>query len=210
MSECVICGSTDDPGREQTCSEACHQQLVERLVSRFGEFKKVVRLSTGVAYRVPARDIIEGGVTERGLDRYPLWDDPLKMTLANGKSVEVSQTEIRDFITVTLIPNAYWRHSGYLSQEEVMRFLKGESGQDELKKVARYILVYTENLAFSAYLFSKAEGKPDESREFNMPAIKRLRAVYQKVSVNHSNNSKLLNLVSEMERVCLEIGADPL
>lgn len=127
--------------------------------------------------------------------------------LANGKTVEVSPEEVNDFITAILIPNAYWRRSGYLSEEEVMRFLKGDSDRDELKKVARYILVYTENLAFAAYLFDKSEGNPDQTKEFNMPALKRLREVYQKVSTNHSNHS---NLVNEMENICLEIGADPL
>jgi hypothetical protein len=42
---------------------------------RFGKYKKVVRASTGVAYKVPTRDIIEHGLKERELDKYPLWPD---------------------------------------------------------------------------------------------------------------------------------------
>ena len=134
----------------------------------------------------------------------------MRIVLANGKTVEASPEEMSDFVTAVLIPNAYWRHSGYLSEEEVMRFLKGGSERDELKKVARYILVYTENLAFSAYLFGKAEGKPDESKEFNMPALKKLRGLYRVVMKNRQSKTGLQRIVNEMENVCLEIGADPL
>jgi len=56
-----------------TCSDDCHQELVRRLIAQFGEFKKVVRQSTGVAYRVPTIDIIEKGVREQDLDHYPQW-----------------------------------------------------------------------------------------------------------------------------------------
>lgn len=58
-----------------TCSDQCHQVLVNQLVAQVGEFKKVVRQSTGIAYRVPTRDIIEGGLREQDLDRYPRWED---------------------------------------------------------------------------------------------------------------------------------------
>ena len=134
----------------------------------------------------------------------------MELLLANGKRVEISQDEVNDFITQILIPNADWHHSGQLTEAEVMTFLKGESGRDELKKVARYILTYTENLAFTAYLFDKAEGKPEQTREFNMPAIKKLRELYQKVKDDYHTMMGLSHIVNEMESICLEIGADPL
>jgi len=131
----------------------------------------------------------------------------MNFILANRKRVEVSQDEIRDFITQLLVPNAYWRHSELLTEQEVMRFLAGESNEGELKKVARYILTYTENLAFTAYLFDKADGEPERTKEFNMPAIQKLRELYQKLMNNRANTA---NLVNEMEGTCLKIGADPL
>lgn len=134
----------------------------------------------------------------------------MELLLANGKSVEVSQTEIGDFVTQILIPNADWRHSGQLTEGEVMRFLKAESSRDELRKVARYILTYTENLAFTAYLFDKAEGKPEQTKEFNMPAIKKLRELCQKVKGDRQTMLGLSHTVNEMESVCLGIGVDPL
>jgi len=70
--KCFVCGKLYEEGREMACSDACHDELVSRLIAEFGEFKKVVDQTTGTAYRVPTRDIIERGIKWRDLDRYPL------------------------------------------------------------------------------------------------------------------------------------------
>jgi len=75
MPRCVICQQIYDRGRELTCSDECHEELVRRLVADSGEFKKVVRLSTGVAYKVPTMDIIEKGLKEGEVDQYPIWEE---------------------------------------------------------------------------------------------------------------------------------------
>jgi len=75
MRKCFICRKHYEGGRELTCSDECHQELVRRLITEFGEFKKVVRASTGVAYKVPTKDIIETGLKEQDLDQYPLWEE---------------------------------------------------------------------------------------------------------------------------------------
>jgi len=75
LSHCVICGQPYFGGRQFTCSDACHDELVNRLIAKYGEFKKVVRMSTGEAFKVPTRDIIEKGVREQELDQYPEWED---------------------------------------------------------------------------------------------------------------------------------------
>lgn len=134
----------------------------------------------------------------------------MELILANKKRVEVSQEEVNNFITKILIPNPDWHHSGLLTQEEVMRYLKGESSRDELKKVARYILIYQENLAFTGYLFDKADGDPERTKEFNMPAIKEQREIYRRVAKNQQPDKELAGDVHEMENLCLKIGADPL
>jgi hypothetical protein len=210
MRTCAVCGRVYSGDREITCSDDCHTEMVSRFVAEFGEFKKVVRTSTGVAYKVPTRDILECGIKEQDLDRYPPWDDSLRIALANGRTVNVSQSEVGEFITRMLIPDAYWRHSGQLTGEEMARFLKGESNHEELKKITRYILAYTENLAFGAYLFAKADGRPDESEEFNMPVVKKLRDLYQKAMGEEHTLEGLSQIVNEMGSVCREIGADPL
>lgn len=75
MPRCFVCDKTYDRGRELTCSDECHEELIRRLIAEFGEFKKVVRESTGIAYSVPTRDIIERGLREQDLDQYPLWEE---------------------------------------------------------------------------------------------------------------------------------------
>lgn len=75
MNICVICGNIYTEGWWFTCSQTCHGELINHLIARFGEFKKVVRMSTGVAYKVPTRDILEEGIQEQYLDQYPLWED---------------------------------------------------------------------------------------------------------------------------------------
>lgn len=134
----------------------------------------------------------------------------MELILTNNKRVEVSQEEVSEFITQILVPNPYWRHSGLLTEERWARFLKGESTRDELNKVARYILIYMENLSFTAYLFDKADGELERTREFNMPVIKKLRELYQKIIDNSHKTPLISQLVNEMENTCLEIGADPL
>lgn len=72
---CVICGGRNPGFGLLTCSPKCHKELVDGLVVQFGEFKKVVRASTGEAFKVPTRDIIEKGIREQELGRYPRWED---------------------------------------------------------------------------------------------------------------------------------------
>ena len=72
---CVICGTSYTNGRVLTCSQKCHNELASTLIARFGEFKKVVQAHTGVAYKVPTRDILEKGIREQDLDQYPLWEE---------------------------------------------------------------------------------------------------------------------------------------
>ncbi len=61
--------------KERFAMPSSREELVRRLISEFGEFKKVVRMSTGIAYKVPTRDIIEKGIREQELDKYPLWEE---------------------------------------------------------------------------------------------------------------------------------------
>ena len=75
MPSCVICNNFYERGREMTCSEECHDELARHLIDQFGEFKKVIRMTTGEAFKVPTRDIIERGLREKELDRYPLWKE---------------------------------------------------------------------------------------------------------------------------------------
>jgi len=74
LTKCVICGKSYFGGRQFTCSDGCHEELVNRIIAKYGEFKCVVRMSTGESFKVPTRDIIEKGVREQDLDQYPKWE----------------------------------------------------------------------------------------------------------------------------------------
>ena len=50
------------------------EELIRRVIEQFGEFKKVVRVTTGEAFKVPVQDIIKKGVREQDLDQYPKWE----------------------------------------------------------------------------------------------------------------------------------------
>jgi hypothetical protein len=79
MDICVVCGKEYEPAEnvivQLTCSKECHDKLVESFIARFGEYKKVIRAGTGEAFRVPIRDIIEKGISEQTLDKYPKWKE---------------------------------------------------------------------------------------------------------------------------------------
>lgn len=77
---CVICGNHYDYGpnvssRTLTCSDECHEKLVETLIQKFGEYKKVCSVVTGKCYQVPARTIIEKGLTYDDLVKFPEWKE---------------------------------------------------------------------------------------------------------------------------------------
>lgn len=134
----------------------------------------------------------------------------IKLRLMNGKEVEVSQEEVNEFITQILLQNPHWRYSGLLTPMEWTRYIQDRSPQDELRKVARYILINFENLSFTGYLFDKADGEPERTKEFNMPVLKKLRDIYRRVSEDRRSPKELAGDVHEMENLCLEIGASPL
>jgi predicted nucleic acid-binding Zn-ribbon protein len=75
--KCFICGTvySSDVYRVTCGKPECHEKLVQKMIAEFGEFKKVVRASTGQTFKVPIRDIIEKGLREQDLDKYPLCEE---------------------------------------------------------------------------------------------------------------------------------------
>ena len=60
-------------GRLYTCSDSCHETLVDELVKEFGEFKKVVD-AEGTVHKVPTTEILERGLRYEDLKKYPKWE----------------------------------------------------------------------------------------------------------------------------------------
>lgn len=78
---CVMCGKIFNPvipgARSMTCSEECHTNMKALLIKHHGAYKKCVD-HNGVAHRVPTEEIIEHGIHESDLAKYPLWFDKPK------------------------------------------------------------------------------------------------------------------------------------
>lgn len=69
-SHCWICGSPCLTGKV-TCSDTCHEILINWLEHVFGVYKQVVDIETGKHYKVPVRDIVERGLKHCDLVNYP-------------------------------------------------------------------------------------------------------------------------------------------
>ena len=71
---CWVCGAPC-PETRVTCSDDCHEKLIQILENDFGVYKKVVNMETGKTHKVPTRDIIERGLEQKDLKKYPKWGD---------------------------------------------------------------------------------------------------------------------------------------
>ena len=52
-----------------------NQKKLKEMIKEFGEYKKVIDAKSGVAYKVPTKDIITKGLKQQDLDKYPIWVD---------------------------------------------------------------------------------------------------------------------------------------
>jgi hypothetical protein len=71
MRKCIVCGKEHDY-RLLTCSEECHEKLIQKLIEIFGEYKVVVDVRTGAKHLVPTRIILEEGLSYGDLKKYPV------------------------------------------------------------------------------------------------------------------------------------------
>ena len=72
---CIICSLPVKVEGRMTCSEKCHDEFIKFGEKKFGITKKVVDITTGIAYQIPTKDIIEKGLTWKDLTKYPVWED---------------------------------------------------------------------------------------------------------------------------------------
>ena len=76
LKQCVVCGSSIDSDIPRiTCSVSCHEEFIELMEKELGKDKKVVDSETQIIYRVPLRDIIEKGIKQEDLHKYPVWKE---------------------------------------------------------------------------------------------------------------------------------------
>ena len=122
---------------------------------------------------------------------------------------------IRKFITTKLTNCFYWRHCPGLglTRDDVLRFLRAcvknsDLPMDFLERIAYYILLYSENTAFSAFLMTLAHDGKDAAKEYMdyiMPCLEELRRLY------HTGRSRGFTtmLVRKMLTTCMDYSIDP-
>jgi len=77
LRTCLVCSKRFTHRRLYTCSEACHKKLIDKLVKTFGKYKRVIDVTTGKAYKVSTREILENGIRQEELPKYPEWKDEI-------------------------------------------------------------------------------------------------------------------------------------
>jgi predicted nucleic acid-binding Zn ribbon protein len=70
MKSCFVCGKPRESLRS-TCSEDCDEKFVLELEQTFGKEKKVISERTGKTHLVPTLYIVENGLNEFELCRFP-------------------------------------------------------------------------------------------------------------------------------------------
>jgi len=153
------------------------------------------------------------------LVRGPADEEKKKKTIVySGKSEAPSGFIVRDAktgepvkIPISVFPlefhpriwceNAYWRFSGLLTQDEVMKYMRGkELSPDEAHKLGDYILIWVQNSVCVAWLFM-----PQKEREgyfkAMLPVIAKLHELLGKCKSREE--------VEEMMWAAMEAGLDP-
>ncbi len=125
-------------------------------------------------------------------------------------SVEVSEDVVKEIISVELANCFHWRCPNIdLEYSGVMDFLEGKRDPVLLKRVARYILVYAENLVLTNYVYQRIlnPGNADRYLESMKPFLKELRRLYG--LLQRKPYDAYRPLVDEMLNLCLRYGIDP-
>lgn len=57
-----------------TCSDNCHKKFVQKMIRENGRYKKVTDLESNTTHRIPTRVIIEKGILQNDIKKYPQWN----------------------------------------------------------------------------------------------------------------------------------------
>jgi len=124
--------------------------------------------------------------------------------------VKVSVKEIEEFITTVLTNTPYWAVGNWLSKGEVLRFLDGDVDHKLLDRVSEYMLMWAENIRFSAYLLSLAFNNrwTNEDKRRVLEELKELRKLVKKIKKERDLNRKH-ELTKKLLSKLIDKGLDP-
>lgn len=100
--------------------------------------------------------------------------------------------------------NAHWMHNKYLTQDQVMQYLKKEPLGEELAYlIGKYVLLHAQNLATANWLIMSETPKDKQATlELMEPCIRRLKAVLQR----KPRNTRTIDIMVD---ICMEYAIDP-
>lgn len=61
--------------QKMTCSDFCHNEFVRLLIIQKGKYQKVIDGETTLAHKIPTRILIEKGIQQKDVFKFPLWVD---------------------------------------------------------------------------------------------------------------------------------------
>ncbi len=127
-------------------------------------------------------------------------------------SVEISEKLVKEIITIELSNCFHWGCMGSgIDYIDVVRFMHGDTDPDLLRRIARYILVYAENLVLTTIAYMKIlnPGRTEAYLEDMKGVLESLRRKFRKVKGFIGDPVELRALVEQMLYTCLQNGIDP-
>lgn len=67
------CNSDIEMSNIITCGKHCHDLFVIKKIVEDGLFKKIIDATSGIAYKIPTKLIIEEGIRQQDLKKFPEW-----------------------------------------------------------------------------------------------------------------------------------------
>lgn len=142
-----------------------------------------------------------------------------------GKAIAVPRQTIEIFLSEGVYAlNPYWQYNGLLEKDEVLSLakclhmlgLKLECNMDPklIKKIARYIVIYAENVQLMNFLTASEAAIIHEDREgktikeflnYAIPFLMTLRKLYRQIIMEPKPET-----LAKMLELCLQSGIDPL
>ncbi len=71
----ICCNSDIESHTKITCGNYCHDKFIIKMIKEHGLFKKVTDMESGISYKIPTRLIIEEGLKQQDLKKYPTWNN---------------------------------------------------------------------------------------------------------------------------------------
>ena len=135
----------------------------------------------------------------------------LKFVISNNREIYVSNYELKEIITTELSNNIYYKHNNVLKDINLLLFFqKSLFCLEKLKRIAYYILFFTENIVFTSYIYSKSLDLNDALNylESQKKLLKNLRILYYEIKKSR-NYKEIYKNIDKMINYCRDFAIDP-